>query len=159
VASGWRKAGTPRPPRRSLKYLGVREALVTAGDTRPYLRGAQPGDLILTTVRKRDRSLELVRVEPDGTRHLKRWALAPRSGRRYVIVLPFVARKEELAHGISLRTLLWGAEFKNEAVARDVLRAFQTGGTIAVADLVPTTSIFGSATFNRVGVKSIEVAA
>jgi hypothetical protein len=118
VASGWRKAGTPRPPRRSLKYLGVREALVTAGDTRPYL-----------------------------------------PGRRYVIVLPFVARKEELAHGISLRTLLWGAEFKNEAVARDVLRAFQTGGTIAVADLVPTTSIFGSATFNRVGVKSIEVAA
>lgn len=160
AASGAHKVGSPRPPRRAVKYLGVREALVTDGNQgKARLRSARPGDLILTTVRKRDRSLELVRVEPDGTRHLKRYALAPRSGRRYIVVLPTLARKDELVYGISLRTLLWGAEFKNEAVARDVLRVFQVGGVIVVADLIPTTPVFGSATFNHVGVGTIEVAA
>lgn len=144
------RAASGAHPRRAVRYLGVREARVTGGNEgQARLRGARPGDVILTAVRKRDRSLELVRVEPDGRRHLKRYALAPRSGRRYIVVLPLTTRKDELVYGVSLRALLWGAEFKNEAVARDVLRVFQVGGYIAVADLAS----------DYVPVKMIEVAA
>lgn len=161
AAAGWRPVSERGRPKARPKYIEVRVILIKDGaeGAARYL-GAAAGDLLISTLRRRDRSLEVVRVEPDGTRHMRRYALAPRAGRRWIVCTPTRTAGERDLYGSSLRWFLMGSEFKTEAVARDVLRVFRIApGRIAVVDMVPTKPVMGCATFDWRPAETIEVAA